>query len=367
MAKTSKREQARKKRPKTASKSASKEALPEIPSPEETTPEETPESRASAPEAESQGESEAQPPVAPKGTEDASELPRPHVHTSVRPDERDAIHDAVLFESKEHGFSHGDAMSFAENVCDRLQHRMHSGGLTTLIAEDGPTLLDLRHKQDYIYPGNKRKVRTVDRQNSVPLMRKPSDINAIVIHQTACEFGVSKRAISQHGNSEVARAHRALDVACHVLAFRNGYYVAAHDLRVHVNHANRLNDRSLGLEIEGRYPGLMDDPGTMAREDLRTTWGGEPTELTDTVVSTAMAALKWMVEEAARYGMKIEYVFAHRQSNDNRRSDPGEEIWRRVVLEYAVPALGLKTQPETPWQQGYSIPVEWDTAGVGNY
>lgn len=276
----------------------------------------------------------------------------------------DAVYTATLLECRERGMNIREAESFADDVCDRL--RMVAGDAPS--DAPGPALLDLRHKQDYIYPGGKRKAKTVDRQNRVPFMRKPSDVNAIVIHQTACEFGVSKRAVRLHGDPETARAHRALDVACHVLAFRNGYYVAAHDLRVQVNHAGRLNDRSLGLEIEGRYPGLMDDPGTVPREDLDTTWGGPPTELTDRTVETACAALKWMVEEAARYGAEIEYVYAHRQSSDSRRSDPGEEIWQRVVLEYAVPVLGLKTRPERALGKGRRIPVVWDADnGMGEY
>lgn len=282
---------------------------------------------------------------------------------TLSPNERDAVYEAVYLESRERGMTTRDARSTAEDVCDRLRYTDRDDDHQGFYGVAG--LIDLRSKQDYVYPNGKKKTRM--RSRGVPVMRKPGDVDSIVIHQTACEFGVSRRAVRLHGDIETARAHRALDVACHAMAFRNGYFVAAHDLRAYVNHANRLNSRSLGLEIEGRYPGLMDDPSTMAREDLKTTWGGKPTKLTDQTVETACAALLWLATEGAEYGMKIKYVFAHRQSSDDRRSDPGQEIWQRVVLEFATMELGLQTVPINTWSVGRSIPKQWDPSGQGKY
>lgn len=344
---------------KSTKKSAPKKSTKPDPDPAESAPE-----AAEAPaEAEAEGSAGGAEAGASREAARATEsAPVPTV--TMEPNARDAVYDAAFLEARERGLSDREARSLADEVCDRLRFTArednHEG-------EPEATFYDLRAKQDYVYPGGKRKVRTVDRQHSVPFMRDPKTVDAIVIHQTACEFGVSRAMAKRFGNVETARAHRALDVACHALAFRNGYFVAAHDLRVYVNHGNRLNARSLGLEIEGRYPGLMDDPDTVAREDLRTTWGGEPTVLTDKTVETARAALKWLVEEGRKYGMPIKYIFAHRQSSDHRRSDPGEELWKRVVLDYAVAELGLETMPETRWRQGYSIPKEWDPDGKGKY
>lgn len=276
--------------------------------------------------------------------------------------ERDTVSEAVYLEAKGRGLNNRQAMFIAEGVCDRLRL---TGESSDHSAEPNVAFYDLRAEQDHVYPNGKKKV-AMTRGRAV-VMREPGTVDSIVIHQTACEFGVSKRAIRLAGDIELARARRALDVACHAMAFRNGYYVAAHDLRTYVNHANRLNSNSLGLEIEGRYPGLVDDPTTVPREDLLTTWGGAPSELTEATVEAARSALRWLVLEGRRYGMPIKYVYAHRQSNDNRRSDPGQEIWQRVVLDYGVPKLGLETKPRTLWQQGRSIPSAWDPDGVGDY
>ncbi|MEQ8461744.1 MAG: N-acetylmuramoyl-L-alanine amidase [Sandaracinaceae bacterium] len=272
---------------------------------------------------------------------------------------RDAVCDAVYIEALKRGLSEREAHAAAEDVADRLR----LPGQCDAPPEAG--FYDLRDEQDYWYPGGRRK--TLIRGNQV-VMRAPEEVTTIVVHQTAAEYGVSRRAVEfAGGDVELARARRALDVACHAMAFRAGYFVAAHPLRTYVQHAGRFNGYSLGLEVEGRYPGLLDDPDTLPREDLLTTWGGSPSELTEETLIAAQAALTWLVDEGRREGMPIRYVVAHRQSSDNRRSDPGEEIWRRLVLEYAVDELGLEAQRESPWREGRPIPTEWDPSGLGPY
>jgi len=272
---------------------------------------------------------------------------------------RDALVDAVTFEALDGGASPRDALRVAEAVADRLRLEGFVGPGTLR------GLVDLRAEQDFDYPNGKRKVK---KRGTAVVYRDPKTIDTIVVHQTACEFGVSNRAVTAAGgNIELARARRALDVACHALAFRHGYFVAAHPLTAYVQHGNRFNDRSLGLEIEGRYAGLVDDPSTVAREDLATTWGGKPTTLDERTAKTACDALAWLVEEAAREGIVIRRVVSHRQSSDTRRSDPGQEIWRVVVLDFARDVMGLEVVRVSPWREGRPVPIEWDPDGIGSY
>jgi len=308
----------------------------------------------------------AEPPTLPPVIRAAKPAPRAPLTASRRIGAalelgRASIEEAVYLEARELGLDELEALAFVEDVADRL--RLDGCDPPDPAPEIG--FYDLRSEQDYRYPNGKRKTRI---RAGAPVVRDPSDVTTIVVHQTAVEYGVSKRAIANaDGDIALARARRALDVACHAMAFRQGYYVASHPLRVYVNHGNRFNSYSLGLEIDGRYPGLEDDPATAAREDLKTTWGGNPTELTDTTVEAARAALRFLVEEGRREGMPIEYVVSHRQSNDNRRSDPGAEIWRRVVLDYAVAELGLTAKRDSRWREGRPVPVQWDPDGIGNY
>lgn len=213
-------------------------------------------------------------------------------------------------------------------------------------------LYDLRTVQDPCHP----KTKLV---NGRTFQRRKSSIDSICLHQTACLFSVSKQQIRHaQGSPEIALATRGMNIASHMTAFRNGVVVAAHPFRSWVHNCNKLNARCLGLEIEGRYPGLESDP-------LRTTYGGSPSELTQEVIRVARDSLTWLVETARSEGCPIEYIYAHRQSSKDRRSDPGEGLWREVVLEYGVPCLDLKVQPGFKIGTGRTLPREW--GGEGNY
>jgi hypothetical protein len=207
-------------------------------------------------------------------------------------------------------------------------------------------------------------------RNGKPVLRKPELVNGIVLHQTAAVFGTSSQQIeAAGGDRELALARRALRVACHAMAFRDGFVVAASPLRWHVNHANGLNATTLGLEIDGLYSGLQDDPATIPRrEDLDTTWQRRvPSKLTPSTIEAASAALTWLVEAGRADGMPLEYLYAHRQSSETRRSDPGEAIWKAIALELA-PRLDLKMLPHWSSGTGRPIPRAWDPEhGTGPY
>lgn len=231
---------------------------------------------------------------------------------------------------------------------------------------DDVEVLDWRDRQPNPPPlvRNKRKHK-IDPRTRLVVERDPHDVDGIVLHQTACVFGPSDDAERRH--------RRALGVACHALAFRDATVVLANPLRWLVWHANGFNPRALGLEVEGLFPGLLDDPRTVPREDIATTWGGEPDELTEMLVATAQRALRELVERGRAEGMPIRYLWAHRQSSGSRRSDPGEEPWRRIAIEYGQRELGLELQPALALPSrssghGRPIPRAWDPAGgVGRY
>src|SRR5690606_11252294 len=131
-----------------------------------------------------------------------------------------------------------------------------------------------------------------------PVVRDPSTVTGICLHQTAVEYGVSAAQLrAAGGDRRLALARRALNVACHAMAFRDGFFVVSTPLPWYVNHGNGLNATRLGLEIDGRYPGRPDDPRTTPRrEDLESTWGGEPSEITPALIAAARSALRWLVE-----------------------------------------------------------------------
>ena len=218
-----------------------------------------------------------------------------------------------------------------------------------------PRAYDLRAEQPDPPALAKQKHKIV---NHKVVSRPWSTITGVVLHQTDCVFGVTPQALTAaHGDVELATARRSLNVACHGLAFRNGFYALPNPLAWYVWHANGLNATTLGLEIEGVYPGL--DSGHAGAGD---------TPVTPLLIATARACLARLVTEARAAGAPLVNVYAHRQSSDTRRGDPGEALWKAVALEYAVPVLGLKCHPAEVCGDGAPIPVEWDTVGgIGRY
>ena len=217
-------------------------------------------------------------------------------------------------------------------------------------------VIDLRGKQKALpKPAKKWRIR-----NGQVVSRDMSTVDGVVLHQTAVWYGVSKRQVREAGGDEHKALHnRGLKIACHAIAFGGdkadldcAHAVITNPLQWYVNHGSRLNKKSLGLEIEGKYPGLM------KHSDER---------VPDHVIKAACDALRFLVEEGRKQGAPIKYVWAHRQSSPTRRDDPGEEIWQRVALDYGVKVLGLETQPQKTWGKGSPIPVEWESGGKGHW
>lgn len=183
--------------------------------------------------------------------------------------------------------------------------------------------------------------------------RNPEIVTGIALHQTDADLGVGRARLKRYaGDHTRARRERALEVACHMYAFNEGEAVHTCPFEWYVWQANGLNRTTLGLEVEGEFPGLIKDGERLASVEL---------------IDAACLALTYMVEKGRAQGMPIEHIYAHRQASDQRRRDPGEELWRRVVLGYAVPVLNLTPRQEFTVSGGASIPVEWDSDGVGKY
>jgi len=214
---------------------------------------------------------------------------------------------------------------------------------------------DLRHES-----WDKRNQKKFKRRSGGgPVVRDPSHVTGITIHQTAVPYGVKEYQIhAAGGDEELALARRSLQVACHVMAFRGGFIAVPNDLRWYVYHGNGFNSFELGIEIDGRYPGVIGGK----------TWNGKPaSKVTEDLVRAACAGIEFLVIEGRKMGMPIEYIHAHRQSSATRRDDPGEELWKDVVLDFCVPVLGLKTEPARTLKDGRPVPTEWDSNGVGSY
>lgn len=182
-------------------------------------------------------------------------------------------------------------------------------------------------------------------RNGLVLVRKPSEITGITLHQTACVFGPK--------NNPAAKHRRALtDIAAHVTAFQDGTVVQGNPLTWYVWHANKLNSRSLGLECEGIFDAVRI---------------GNREQLTDLMLATFCAGLKYLVDKGRKEGMPIKYLWCHRQSHPMKPGDPGWEIYQKVGSEFGVNALGLEMRIHDTFGEGRPIPKQWDPKATAPY
>jgi hypothetical protein len=216
-------------------------------------------------------------------------------------------------------------------------------------------IVDLRAEQKNP-PRSMKGAHLAKRARGRAVERRPEDVDAIVVHQTACDF------LGPY------RYRRALNVAAHAVAYRDGVAILTCPPAWYMNGGNGLNPRGLHLECVGLLSGLVDVDDTPQREDLDTTWQRRAaTVLDDRAIESYWAGLRALVESGRKWGAPLRYLFAHRQSSATRRSDPGEGIWR-ALAPWAEEHLGLVTMPRHVVGDGRPIPREWDSErGVGRY
>lgn len=175
-------------------------------------------------------------------------------------------------------------------------------------------------------------------------------IDYICLHQTATVLG--------------EKESRWFGVPVQVGVTRAGRILYLNDLDFVTYHGHGFNTRSVGIEIDGRYAGV--------EGDLKTFWRPkdhpeiEPTPENPPQLEAVKDAIRWIVAEVARNGGKVKYIVAHRQSSDQRRSDPGSLIWQKVALPM-VKELSLEAPFALTLGRGYKIPREWDPASDAKY
>lgn len=195
----------------------------------------------------------------------------------------------------------------------------------------------------------------------IPAARRWTGTRGITLHQTACNMG--------------ERIERYDTIGAHFAVLRSGRVLRMSDLNRVVYHGNGWNEQCVGIEIDGLYAGIEDDPDTALDESLRSTWDDpstptreHPMAVTPQAMAAARALVRWIVWETARNGGRIKVLCAHRQSSEDRRNDPGEAIWKAVALPLHA-ELGLSDGgPGFKLGTGYAIPEQWDPSRRGvNY
>lgn len=178
--------------------------------------------------------------------------------------------------------------------------------------------------------------------------RDPSRVTSIEYHQFACEMGVSRSQLkAAAGDPRLALRNRVLRQPYHVVGLLDGDVVRNHPVERLTYHGNGGNSFTIGVGIEGSYPG---------REKTRKQ---KHTKLERAVVvarATLVEAEKMLREAGVTGPIKIN---GHRCFSNMRAADPGEGLWRETVL-WAVAELGLVVDYDVKMGSGLPIPVDWD-------
>jgi peptidoglycan hydrolase-like protein with peptidoglycan-binding domain len=185
------------------------------------------------------------------------------------------------------------------------------------------------------------------------------DVKGITLHQTATTLGTNPS--------------RYRNVACHIGVPRDGSVLYVNSLEWVVLHGNAFNNKDVGFEIDGHFAGIesLNEETGEWEPDLRTYWrpkskpDRQPLSVTDGQVEATLEAIKWVIDEVARHGGKVEYLHAHRQSSKSRVSDPGEKVWKLIAIP-AMERFGLKDGGQTFRLGGWTIPEAWNPEYKGS-
>ena len=174
----------------------------------------------------------------------------------------------------------------------------------------------------------------------------------ITLHQTACDMG--------------ERLERYDTIGAHFSVLRSGNVIRHCDENHIIYHGHGWNNQCVGIEINGLYPGLEDDPDTAPNEALQTTWDDKSTpwrEQPMTVTPQAMRAtrmlIRWICLNVGFHRGAIQALCTHRQASSQRRSDPGQAICEQVLVPLWK-ELGLSAGgPGFKIGDGYPNPTAW--------
>lgn len=169
-------------------------------------------------------------------------------------------------------------------------------------------------------------------------MRRWEMIDGIMLHQTGIWMNdTPDRFVHLKAHVGILRDHATP-------------IVQVHPLNAYVMHGNEENRFTIGIEVNGHFPGLVSgfDP-------KRHTSEGPPLQQ----IIHCQEAIGWIISTVRKHGGKIQRILPHRVANDSRRSDPGEVIWKQVGV-WAQDYFKLSgVGPGYCIGDGRPIPYEW--------
>lgn len=204
-------------------------------------------------------------------------------------------------------------------------------------------------------------------------LRPWKNIVGITLHQTATK--------------DFTANHPKLDtVPAHAMVHRDGTVSLLHHPTAYVYHGDALNAGTIGIEIACRASGVEGSAADFWRSEREIkgwheehgTWpeyigrhAEHPgrwhpprgyhelvAEATDVQLAAARDLVRYYVDLVADHGGEVRGIWAHRQGDKSRTTDPGERIWRAVAEPLRV-ELGLGDVRDLKLGTGTPVPKEW--------
>jgi hypothetical protein len=185
-------------------------------------------------------------------------------------------------------------------------------------------------------------VRTETPKHRQKYKNKIEDIDTVCIHQMGAKGRDWKRwqNLAIHGIVTCGEESEA-------------YWM--HDVAWRMAHGHGWNRRSVGIEFEGYFAGCH--PKFFWKPKSKP--NRKPMIPTQQQLDAGKELILFLIEEVKRQGGRIKYIAAHRQSYSLKTSDPGDLIWKGVVVPLLNDAsLSLEQAPTL--KKGKPIPECWD-------
>ena len=252
--------------------------------------------------------------------------------------------------------SYRGAVSFLYNICAMTDSMLDTYGIDPDADKGGLPAEVVQLIIDYQIPGIPNWMTDV-RSLHVPVGCNPKyrrdieKINGIVLHQKA-----PGKAWLLGENPR-----RWFELWAHFGVCESGQVIWVADLEIKKWHANYFNARTIGVEIDGHFEGVLGSDRTLWREAPR-----PPAELRSAQIEGARNTCRFICEKVKEKGGEIKYIWAHRQTSESREADPGESPWREVGL-WAQEELGLINDVNHSRYTGKPICKQWDPRSTHDF
>lgn len=172
-------------------------------------------------------------------------------------------------------------------------------------------------------------------------------VNTLAIHQMDAVFGTTRGQRKKHGGAFRALIARMCMQPYHVAGLVSGPVVKCHRPHLYTYASSGANVFSVAVGLEGKWPRF--ERNRKKRH----------TEPTDQILATYKQAIRTAYGQATNWGAEILHFTPHCAWSANRAPDPGEWIWKNVVLPVCEDELGLTLRLDTDGG-GILPPTEWE-------